>query len=191
VLNPQSVVVPLEGVWIYAGQSVSIPVAGDNTEPPVPVPLQAGWNAIGFAGSANGPSEAFSSLSDHWVLAMGWNSQNQQYDPSVFTGDPSEKQVIAPGKGYWIYLGSPGEYTINPPFDPAPPSGNLTISSYPEGSLVYIDGVNTGVVTFAQFNTIAQGIHTIRVTSDGFPDYMTTTTIYANQTTNLFVSLSR
>ena len=190
VLSPQSVVAPLEGIWIYAGQPVSIPVAGDNTESPTPKKLPAGWNAIGFAGSATGPSEAFSSLSDIWVLAMGWNSQTQQYDPSVFTGDLRESQVIIPGKGYWIYLGSPGDYTINQPLEPAPPSGNLTISSYPIGSLAYIDGVNTGVFTFAQFNNITQGIHTIRVTSDGFRDYMTTVTINANQTTNLFVSLS-
>lgn len=190
VLNPQSVVAPLEGIWIYAGQPTTIPVAGDNTERPAPKHLSGGWNAIGFAGSATGPEKAFSSLSGQWVLAMGWNAQQQQYDPSVFTGDLTETQLITPGKGYWIYLGNPGDYTINQPLEPTPPSGNLTISSYPEGSLVYIDGVNTGVVTFAQFNTIAQGIHSIRVTSDGFRDYMTTVTITANQTTNLFVSLS-
>lgn len=189
-LDPQSVVTPLEGIWIYASQPVSIPVAGDNTQPPVPKSLQAGWNAIGFAGSATYPGDAFSSLSDDWVLAMGWNSQQQQYDPSVFTGDNPETQVIMPGKGYWIYLRSPGSYTIIQPLEPAPPAGNLTVSTYPLGSLVYIDGVNTGVVTVAQFNNIPQGIHTIRLTSSGFRDYITTVTVHANQTTSLFASLS-
>lgn len=190
VLDQQSLVAPLEGIWIYAGQPVSIPVAGDNTEPPAPRSLPAGWNAIGFAGSAAAPEDAFSSLSDHWVLAMGWNPQNQQFDPAVFTGDLTEKQVIIPGKGYWIYLGSPGIYTIDQPLEPAPPSGNLTISAYPVGSLVYIDGINTGEFTFAQFNNIAEGTHTIRLTASGFQDYITTVTINANQTTTLFASLS-
>jgi hypothetical protein len=189
-LSQQSVVTPLEGVWVYSGQPVSIPVAGDNTERPAPKHLPAGWNAIGFAGSATNPGDAFSSLSDHWVLAMGWNSEHQQYDPSVFTGDVPGTQVIIPGKGYWIYLGSPGNYTINQQLEPVPPSGNLTVSSYPIGSLVYIDGVNTGVVTFAQFTNITQGSHNIRLTSDGFPDYATTVVINANQTTSLFASLS-
>jgi len=190
VLNQQSVIAPLEGIWVYAGQPISVPVAGDNSEAPVPKHLRAGWNAIGFAGSAAVPEEAFSSLSEHWVLAMGWNSQNQQYDPAVFTGDYPEGQVVIPGKGYWIYMGSDGDYTINQPLEPAPPSGNLTVSSYPVGSLVYIDGVNTGVFTFAQFNSIAQGTHNIRLTSNGFRDYMTTVTIPANETTTLFVSLT-
>jgi len=190
VLNPQSVVTPLEGVWVYSGQPTSIPVAGDNTEPAALKHLQAGWNAIGFAGSAASPGEAFSSLSGQWVLAMGWNAQKQQYDPAVFTGDNPGTQAIIPGRGYWIYLGSPGNFMVNQPLEPVPPSGNLTISTYPIGSLVYIDGVNTGVFTFAQFNKISQGTHNIRLTYDGFRDYVTTVTINANQTTSLFVSLS-
>jgi len=190
VLYPQSVVTPLEGIWIYSGQPTSIPVTGDNSQPPEPKRLQVGWNAIGFAGSAADTGVAFSSLSDRWVLAMGWNAQKQQYDPSVFTGDNTGNQVIIPGKGYWIYLGSPGNYTINQPLEPVPPSGNLTVSSYPDGSLVYIDGVNTGIFTFAQVNNISQGIHNIRLTSDGFKDYLTTVTINPNQTTSLFASLS-
>lgn len=189
VLNQQSVVVPLEGIWIYAGQAVSIPVTGDNTEHPSPKHLMPGWNSIGFAGTAASPGDAFSSLSDHWVLAMGWNPQNQQYDPSVFNGAPRGESIISPGKGYWIYLNSAADYTINQPLEPVPPSGNLTVSSYPIGSLVYIDGVNTGIFTFAQFSNIPQGPHTIRVTSAGFRDYVTTVTILSNQTTTLFVSL--
>lgn len=95
---------------------MDIPVIGDNTQVSVPKQLYPGWNAIGFSGTPATATSAFSSLSDKWLHSFGWDASKQQYEPPVFNGDQSSSTLLTQGKGYWIYLSAPAEYSL-PVFD--------------------------------------------------------------------------
>jgi thermitase len=103
---------PLDGIWIYSATAKSIPVSGDNSHTPTPRQLYKGWNAIGYAGQGKPASVAFTSLTGKWVMVFGYNSTGQQYDQTIFIADPTENTSLIPGKGYWIYMESPAEYSL-------------------------------------------------------------------------------
>jgi thermitase len=103
---------PLDGIWIYSATANTIPVPGDNSHSPIPKQLYKGWNAIGYAGQVKPASIAFTSLTDRWVMLFGYNSTGQQYDQTIFIEDPTENTSVIPGKGYWIYMDGPAEYSL-------------------------------------------------------------------------------
>ncbi|MGC9089634.1 MAG: serine/threonine-protein kinase [Caldisericia bacterium] len=66
---------------------------------------------------------------------------------------------------------------------------NLTIESEPVGAKIFIDDKDTGFITPHSFNEISIGDHTIKLSLEGFEDYILTTNI--NQDKNIKVSLNK
>jgi hypothetical protein len=50
------------------------------------------------------------------------------------------------------------------------PSGTLSVSSFPTGAAIYLDGSDTGKVTDASLGGIELGLHTVEVRKDGYLD---------------------
>jgi hypothetical protein len=113
-LYPDSTISPLDGIWIYSGNSKVIWVQGDNSRSPAPIQLYSGWNAIGFAGVGTPAYQAFSSLSGKWLMAFRYNNQFRQYDRTIFDSEPTRNIFAEPGNGYWVYLSGPGQYSLPP-----------------------------------------------------------------------------
>jgi hypothetical protein len=117
-LYPDSTISPLDGIWIYSNNSMSVTVQGDNSVAPAPKQLYPGWNAIGFAGVETTAGQAFYSLRGTWQIAMSYSGLFQQYNPTIFDSEPTRNILTEPGSGYWIYLNSPGLYYLAPTTQP-------------------------------------------------------------------------
>jgi hypothetical protein len=75
--------------------------------------------------------------------------------------------------------------------NPAPAyTGSITITSFPSGADVYIDGSSYRGITPVIFSGLTTGSHTIRISYSGYNDYSTTATVYAGQTTKVTGSLN-
>jgi hypothetical protein len=103
---------PLWGIWIYSVSNTVVNLHFDTSNPmyiPPPRSLPAGWSSIGFTG-ANQTSarNTFLSVQPNWTTSMGFNSVTQQYNPTIFNGDPTEFTTLFPTRGYWLYMRSPG-----------------------------------------------------------------------------------
>lgn len=113
-MYPGTALSPLDGIWIFSNNSMTIPVHGDNSVAPSPKPIYQGWNAVGFAGMETQAGIAFSSLSGTWQILMGYSGQFQQYGRTIFDSEPTRNIPAEPGQGYWLYAGGPGQYSLSP-----------------------------------------------------------------------------
>jgi len=80
-------------------------------------------------------------------------------------------------------------------------TGTLFVTSYPSGADVYLDGEWKGVATFYGsilddgtndaliLTSIPSGPHQLKVTKEGFPDYITRVTVTGGETTHVYVNL--
>jgi hypothetical protein len=102
---------PLWGIWIY---SVSNTVVNLNFDPgsyttPPSRSLPAGWSSIGFTGTTQTSARnTYLSVQPNWTTSMGFNAVTQNYEATIFNGDPTELTVLYPTKGYWLYMRTPG-----------------------------------------------------------------------------------
>ena len=103
---------PLWGIWIYSVSNTVVNLNFDTTNPlfiPPPRSLPAGWSSIGFTGSTQQTARnTFLSVQPNWTTSMGFNAVTQNYEPTIFNGDPTELTVLFPTKGYWLYMRTPG-----------------------------------------------------------------------------------
>jgi PKD repeat protein len=101
---------PLDGVWIYANRTYSIPLtyAADGPTLPPEKNLAKGWNAIGFSGTEpRSAATSLLSLGDNWTTLIGFDTQAQEYGVSILrgaTGRHGEERPMQPLQGYWIYM---------------------------------------------------------------------------------------
>jgi len=65
--------------------------------------------------------------------------------------------------------------------------GTLKVVTSPEGENVYIDGAYKGVTPFSI--TLETGAHNIKITKEGYYDYINTVQIHQSKTTNLSTTL--
>lgn len=116
-MSSDTIVSPLEGIWIY---SISVKELHPMFDPnPRQVPptkqLSAGWNAIGFSDFTETPANsALTSVESKWSTLLGYDSENQVYEPSIINNDTTggshdESKEMYPWKGYWLYMTSTGE----------------------------------------------------------------------------------
>ena len=145
-LNRMSSLSPQAGIWIYSVNPMDIPVVGDNSQIPTSKPLFSGWNMIGFAGPPAPVVQGFSTFSDKWIMYMGWNASSQQYDMTVFNDEISKNSPLTPGKGYWVYLNGPADYSLPPP-GPTPVPTPTVITS------VEMSGTGSNVAAFSATGT--------------------------------------
>jgi hypothetical protein len=101
---------PLDGIWIYANTSYTIPLTFAAGEPELPPTkdLGAGWNAIGFTDTVpESAATTLISVSDAWTTLFGFDAEMQEYDVSIIrgaTGRHGEERTMQPMQGYWIYM---------------------------------------------------------------------------------------
>jgi hypothetical protein len=106
------------GYWIYSASPVTvfIPISTVMPTEAQPSPsvksLYPGWNAIGSFGMyQKSAQDALRVAEKDWVVALGFNSMEQQYDPSIINGgyaEHADTRLMYPGSGYWLYMQNPG-----------------------------------------------------------------------------------
>ncbi len=109
IIRKETPVQPLYGYWIYSTRSDSIGLVFDKD--PVSVPPQrslvTGWTSIGYAGKTPvSAGIALLSVDNEWVYCIGFDSAHQRYEDTII--HPGTSQTLTPGRGYWLYMSSPG-----------------------------------------------------------------------------------
>ncbi|MGA2698716.1 MAG: PEGA domain-containing protein [Methanoregula sp.] len=120
----------------------------------------------------------------------------------VLSSVPSGKhlfKVTAPGYYDWlntIYVQAgivtaiPATLTSsggNP--GPVQPTGSLAVSTVPQNAEVWVDGLFRGFTPLT-VDTMVPGQHSVRISSDGYLDYTTTTTVISGQTAPVAATLT-
>lgn len=67
--------------------------------------------------------------------------------------------------------------------------GNISVSSSPSGSLVYLDGTSTGTTTPAKIENVALGSHNVLLRLTGYQDYVQSVTVTDNATSTVSATL--
>jgi subtilisin-like proprotein convertase family protein len=86
----------------------------------------------------------------------------------------------AVGTGVILLAGKNGEST-----------GDIQISSNPQGAQVYLDGSNTGQITNCTLTDISPGTHQIKLVKEGYIDQQSSTTVTNGETAQLSFTLSQ
>ncbi|HVP94586.1 MAG TPA: PEGA domain-containing protein [Methanoregulaceae archaeon] len=79
--------------------------------------------------------------------------------------------------------------TLTPVTPPVPTTGNISVSSYPTGALIYLDGSNTGQTTNTILYNIAPGSHTILLNLTGYQNGTAQVMVIAGQTAQVYATL--
>ncbi|MBN2734363.1 MAG: PEGA domain-containing protein [Methanomicrobiaceae archaeon] len=73
---------------------------------------------------------------------------------------------------------------------PSVTTGSIAVSSTPQGAMIYIDDVYTGVLTPYTKTDVSPGEHTIMLRLSGYQDTYSKITVYAGQTATLTMGLA-
>jgi hypothetical protein len=68
--------------------------------------------------------------------------------------------------------------------------GNISVSSSPSGSMVYLDGTMTGTTTPAKIESVANGSHIVLLQQTGYQDYTQSVIVYDNATSTVSATLT-
>jgi len=113
-LTAESIVKPLDGIWIYSTSATTVPLTYKNDPLATPPTKQlfAGWNSIGFTDvNPAAAKDTLQSVNSQWTLTIGFNSASQVYDNSIIkggSGSHSDTNPMNPFKGYWLFMNAPG-----------------------------------------------------------------------------------
>jgi len=120
-VRADTVVKPLEGIWIYSNNSgsgksgdkeIKLTFSSDPLQTPPSKELSSGWNAVGF--SALQPATAKDTMidvSEKWTKAIGWDAENQMFDTSIVNGGSgiySDTRDMNPAEAYWVWMKEEG-----------------------------------------------------------------------------------
>jgi len=115
IVNPGTIIRPLDAFWIYSGGIDKIPLEYDSN--PVQTPptkqLKKGWNGVGFTGVT--PIEAkytFLSVQNSWVNCVGFDGSSQRYNTMIIKGN-NDNTMLGPYNGYWLYMSADGILAAN------------------------------------------------------------------------------
>ncbi|PWR70621.1 hypothetical protein DK846_14620 [Methanospirillum lacunae] len=115
IVNPGTIIRPLDAFWIYSGGIDKIPLEYDTN--PVQTPptkqLKKGWNGVGFTGVT--PIEAkytFLSVQNSWVNCVGFDGSSQRYNTMIIKGS-NDNTMLGPYNGYWLYMSADGILAAN------------------------------------------------------------------------------
>jgi PKD repeat protein len=116
-MNSNSVIFPLEGIWVYSKNEVQLSFNYDVIRPlTISMHLPSGWNLIGYPSTDPGnASEGFVTLGNTWSTILCFDPVTQQYSSTIFNegaGGLSNQQLMYPMKGYWIYMPHEGNLVI-------------------------------------------------------------------------------
>jgi len=113
-MTAESMIRPLDGIWIYSTGTVDVPLTykNDPLATPPTKDLATGWNAIGFSDvSPASAKDTLTSVRNQWTQVIGFNAAAQAYDASLInggSGSHSDTNPMYPFKGYWLFMNSPG-----------------------------------------------------------------------------------
>ena len=111
---------------------------------------------------------------------------------SLYTGN-HDIMFRLPGYSDWtttVYVTADSSQTLNPSLSPAT-SGMLTLGSAPSGAQLYLDSNLAGKTNSAggfTLNAVPGGNHVIKVTAQGYSDWIET--VYIQPNTNNYVQIS-
>ncbi|PKL59316.1 MAG: hypothetical protein CVV33_08460, partial [Methanomicrobiales archaeon HGW-Methanomicrobiales-4] len=113
-MNKESPLDPLTGVWIYASEPAEIPLPISATGPEGNVTrlLTQGWNLVSFPGIAASPVEAAFPENLSWSYLLGFYAAEQRYTDPIEKGRSAPDQMVDPRSAYWLYMASPGTFTV-------------------------------------------------------------------------------
>lgn len=114
VLNTDSLLQPLDGIWIYSNETKFIPLSFESgaVQAPPSKQLYEGWNAIGLSSTIPVTArDTLITVSPKWGQVLGWNAGTQSYDTAIIRGGSgafSDTREMQPMQGYWIAMTEPG-----------------------------------------------------------------------------------
>lgn len=116
-LDSQSILLPLEGIWVYSKNEAPLTFKYQVTRPVViSKHMTSGWNLIGYPSVEPGNArEGFVSIGSTWSTILCFNTTMQQYSSTIFNeqaGGPSDQQLMYPMNGYWIFMPSEGDLSV-------------------------------------------------------------------------------
>ncbi|MBA7598847.1 hypothetical protein ES703_05872 [subsurface metagenome] len=68
-------------------------------------------------------------------------------------------------------------------------TGNLQVNSTPTGAEIWLDGSNTGQLTNHLFEDVSPGSHIVKLTKEGYKDWIDTVEVVAGETTTIDATL--
>ncbi|QYZ80130.1 hypothetical protein E2N92_12180 [Methanofollis formosanus] len=128
-------IAPLEGFWIFANRSTTVPLTFSTALPVQPAArdLSPGWNAVGVAaapperavaaaggGGGGGGSyvvgpasarDALLSVNGKWTTLIGFDAGRQTFETAIVSGGSgayADSRLVYPQQGYWLYMTEPG-----------------------------------------------------------------------------------
>jgi len=113
-MSSQEAFEPLDGIWIYANDTYTIPLhfATGSVQTPPTKDLDAGWNAIGFTDTVpESAANTLISVDDTWTTLFAFDAGEQAYGVSIIngaTGRHGDTRTMTPMQGYWLQMTGPG-----------------------------------------------------------------------------------
>jgi len=113
-MSSQEAFEPLDGIWIYANDTYTIPLhfATGSVQTPPTKDLDAGWNAIGFTDTVpESAANTLISVDDAWTTLFAFDAGEQAYGVSIIngaTGRHGDTRTMTPMQGYWLQMTGPG-----------------------------------------------------------------------------------
>jgi sugar lactone lactonase YvrE/preprotein translocase subunit SecG len=89
-----------------------------------------------------------------------------------------------------VILLSKGKAQATTPTPPSVQYGNISISSDPKGTKVYLDGSDTGKVTDCTLSNVTVGTHQLKLVLENYGQWDGSVEVKANQTTNVSATLA-
>jgi PKD repeat protein len=116
-LNSQSVIFPLEGIWVYSKIEAPLEFNYQVTRPvTISMHMPSGWNLIGYPSLEQGYACAgYGSINTIWSTILCFDPETQQYSQTIFNegaGGPGNQQLMQPMNGYWLYMPGEGDLTV-------------------------------------------------------------------------------
>ncbi|NLA38678.1 MAG: hypothetical protein GX882_04705, partial [Methanomicrobiales archaeon] len=113
-LGADTILEVLDGYWVYSNGTATLRLilSTDPVTVPAAKTLSPGWNAIGYSDlTPSSANETLASVEDGWVYVLGYDAQNQEYQPALINdqiGPRGENQNLFPTEGYWLFMRTDG-----------------------------------------------------------------------------------
>jgi PKD repeat protein len=116
-LNSQSVILPLEGIWVYSKYEIPLTFKYQTSRPVTTLlHLPSGWNLIGYPSTGPGSArDGYGPINTIWATILCFDPATQQYSRTIFNeaaGGQGDQQMMQPMNGYWIYMPKEGDLVI-------------------------------------------------------------------------------
>lgn len=146
-------ITPLEGFWIFSAFPSRLPLffKEELVISPLTRSLQTGWNTIGISGTTPQTlNQTLQSIADKWLFLIPFNSTSQMNNNPLIKGWKDingEGYTLEPGKGYWIYMTSPGDISSKYAEKDISFSGTVDYKVSEQGWTITLPGTISGILS--------------------------------------------